>query len=132
MAATKALFPINSFFSHRCHSLTRALHLHPLFSRIHLQLLDDLGRSRSEIWKKEKSSLSRATILFLTYLAGVVFSFEAVVSIPSTSLYIADDSQHTILFNLSCEVIDDAIDENSNLISSFHRNGLSCVCEKIG
>ena len=64
----------------------------------------------------EKDSPSQATIFILTYLVGVVFRFGDTVSISSASLYTAGDNYHTILFYLSHEVIDDAIDENSKLI----------------
>ena len=73
----------------------------------------------------EKDSLSQATIFFLTYLVGVVFRFGDAVSIPSASLYTTSDNQHTIFFYLSHEVIDDAINENSKLISLW--KGLSWV-----
>ena len=82
--------------------------------------------------KKGQEQPSRAPVLLPTYLDGAVFGFGAAVSVPSASLYNADYSQRTILFQLSREVIDDAIGESSNLISSFLQTSLSCVCGKFG
>ena len=63
-------------------------------------------------------------------LARAVFNFRVVVSVSSAFLDTADDSQHTILFDLSREVIDDTIGENSDLINIFLQRGLRYVCRK--